>query len=200
MRLRSSASLVTLVLTLLASPAGVMADENCGPTLVDARVPSVHVFAVNDASVPADLLHRAEAEVSRIFEDIGVAVIWTPAWPCGGQRPLIVRITAREMPERIVSPSTLGFTPGERGRRGVLAYVFYTRVAQASQKYLASIDKILAVTIVHELGHMLLPYGSHATSGVMSAKWDESHFRLATCGDLLFMPEVAAQIRNGLPR
>lgn len=177
-----------------------MADDACEPTLVDAGVPSVHVFAVNDPTVPAELLHRAEVEVSRIFDDIGVAVIWMTAWPCEGRPPLTVRITAREMSEKVASPSTLGITPGERGERGVLAFVFYRRVAQASQKYSASIDKILAVTIVHELGHMLLPYGSHATSGIMSAEWDESHFRLATCGGLLFTPDGAALIRQGLTR
>lgn len=200
MRLRSSVSRVTLVVTLLGSPASVGADEKCGPLVTDSAVPSVHVFVVNEARVPADLLHRVEAEVSRIFDEIGVAMLWTTAWPCDGQRTLLVRITAREMPEKIVSSSTLGITPRNPGERGVRAYVFYRRVAQASQKYSASIDKILAVTIVHELGHMLMPYGSHAKSGVMSAKWDESHFRLATCGSLLFTPDGAAVIRSGLGR
>ena len=200
MRLQSSVSRVTIFVTLLGFPASVMADENCGQLPTDSAVPSVQVFAVNDARVPVGVLHRVQAEVSRIFDTIGVVVTWAPAWPCDGQRTLVVRITAREMPETMVSPSTLGITPSNPGERGTLAYVFYARVAQASEKYSASIDTILAVTIVHELGHMLMPYGSHAKSGVMSAQWNESHFRLASCGFLLFTPDVAALIRSGLGR
>jgi hypothetical protein len=186
--------------TLLVSPASLMAGENCWQTPIDSAAASVRVFVINDARAPVNLLHRVEAEVSRIFDAIGVVVLWAPAWPCDGRHPLIVRLAAREMPETLVSPSTLGITPSASEGQGTLAYVFYARVVQASQKYSASVDKVLAVTIVHELGHMLLPYGSHAKSGVMSAQWDQSHFRLASFGLLLFTPDAAALIRSGLGR
>jgi hypothetical protein len=58
--------------------------------------------------------------------------------------------------------SVLGYTLAARGERGSWAYVFWWRLQRASQKFTTSIDKVLAVAIAHELGHMLLPDGKHA--------------------------------------
>jgi hypothetical protein len=57
-----------------------------------------------------------------------------------------------------------------------------------------------AVAIAHEIGHMLLPDGKHAKSGLMAAPWDPSHFRSASAGLLLLSEASAELIRRELER
>jgi hypothetical protein len=71
--------------------------------------------------------------------------------------------------------------------------VFWSRVERASSSFTASLDRVLAVAIAHEIGHMLLPDGKHAKSGLMAAPWDPSHFRSASAGLLLFS-EASAEL------
>jgi hypothetical protein len=69
-------------------------------------------------------------------------------------------------------------------------------VERASQAFTASLDKVLAVAIAHELGHMLLPSGKHSKFGLMRAPWDANHFRSASAGLLTFSDDSARRIRQ----
>ena len=107
--------------------------------------------------------------------------------PDAGIRLRVVSITTWEPPENNrVQPSVLGFTQTAPGKRGTRGYVFWRRVERASLAFTASLDKLLAVAIAHEIGHMLLPNGKHAKRGLMVAPWDASHFRAASAGLLAF--------------
>ena len=50
----------------------------------------------------------------------------------------------------------------------------------------------------HEMGHLRLPYGSHAASGIMKAGCDTQQARLASTHSLTFEPRQAALIRARL--
>jgi hypothetical protein len=45
------------------------------------------------------------------------------------------------------------------------------------------------------MGHLLLPYGSHAVSGLMKERWDHQQALLAATGSLTFEPSQATLIR-----
>ena len=160
--------------------------------------PTVLVLLQNDASVPSDVAGRAQAEVTRLCDLMGVKVAWVTEIPEPGRRARVVSLVTWEPVDRAIPESVLGLTYADRGRRGTLAYVFWRRVERASQKFTASLPNLLAVAIAHELGHMLLPDGSHAKHGLMETPWNSAHFRSASAGLLHFSTETGALIRRGL--
>ncbi len=148
----------------------------------------------NEANVPSELVAMAQAEVARLFDDIGVSIAWVVEVPTSGEPLRVVSLTNWE-PSAHIDASVLGYTQVAPGKRGLRAYVFWRRVEDASRKFTAGVDKILAIAIAHELGHMLLPDGKHAKTGLMQAPWDANHFRSAAAGLLLFSRETAQTIR-----
>ena len=67
-----------------------------------------------------------------------------------------------------------------------------------AERYDVSPVLVLACTIAHELGHLLLPAPSHAPEGLMRACWSRDEFHRAAQGQLGFMPVDVARIRAGL--
>jgi hypothetical protein len=161
--------------------------------------PTLFVMLQNEANVESDLAAKAQSEVARLFDLINVNLMWVTEVPAAGIRLRVVSVTTWEPPDRIPA-SVLGYTQVAPGKRGTRAYVFWSRVERASSSFTASLDKVLAVAIAHEIGHMLLPDGKHAKSGLMSAPWDPSHFRSASAGLLLFSEASAELIRRELDR
>jgi hypothetical protein len=128
---------------------------------------------------------------------IDVDLIWLTKVPGPDTRLHIISLVPWEPKGDKIAPSVLGYTPASPGRRGILGYVFLRRVEQASKRFKARVDHVLAVSIAHELGHMRLPDGSHSKTGIMQAPWDSTHFRSASAGLLFFSDETAALIRRG---
>lgn len=160
--------------------------------------PTVWAMLHNEAKAQEPLVDGVQAEVARLYALIDIDLIWVTKVPSPDKRLHVVCLVTWEPSENSLPSSALGYTLTSPGHRGILAYVFLRRVERASQKFKARVDNVLAVSIVHELGHMLLPDGSHAKAGLMQAPWDNTHFRLASAGLLLFSEETAALIRRGL--
>ncbi len=116
--------------------------------------------------------------------------------PEPGTRLRVVSITTWEPSDQKVQPSVLGYTQVAEGKRGVRGYVFWRRVELASLTFTARLDRLLAVAIAHEVGHMLLPNGRHAKRGLMTAPWDSGHFRAASAGLLAFAADSALLIQR----
>jgi hypothetical protein len=154
----------------------------------------------NDANVPSELLERARGDVTRLFGLIDVDIAWVIDVPKPGTRLRVVSITTWEPPDQKVQPSVLGYTQVAPGKRGIRGYVFWRRVELTSLTFTARLDKLLAVAIAHEVGHMLLPDGSHAKGGLMRAPWDAGHFRAASAGLLTFSSDSAALIQREIAR
>jgi hypothetical protein len=131
---------------------------------------------------------------------IDVDLTWVTEVPAAGTRLRVVSVTTWEPPDQRVPASVLGYTQVAPGKRGTRAYVFWSRVERASLNFTASLDKVLAVALAHEIGHMLLPDGKHAKSGLMAAPWDPGHFRSAAASLLLFSKASAELIRSELER
>src|SRR4030095_6353445 len=152
------------------------------PAVAGPVRPQVYVLLKNDARAEQGLVDGAKAELARLYALIEVELIWvTEVQP--PEKPLhVICLVAREPAGQSLPESALGYTPARPGTRGVLAYVFLRRIERASQRFKARIDFVLAVSIGHELGHMLLTDGSHAKSGLMRVRWDDMDFGSASAG------------------
>ena len=149
-------------------------------------------------SVPDDVIGGARAEVSRIYQAIGVQVIWTDQAPKDGGRHLVVAIVSEHM------STWLKAGPAAMATAFVAdndAYVMIERVerfARTSRTWGHGLSITLGLTIAHEMGHLLLKSTSHAVAGLMSAIWGLADAQLAASGRLLFTPREAELIRKGL--
>src|SRR4051794_1485590 len=138
--------------------------------------PQVSVLVRNEASVDQKLVDRAKAEVTRLYALIDVQLIWVAKVPMPERRLVVICLVTREPGGTSLPESALGYTPAKPGERGVLAYVFLRRIERVSERFKARIDFVLAVSIAHELGHMLVPDGVHTKRGLMRAEWDDVDF------------------------
>ena len=184
----SIAGLVAGVLVIAGLPQTNTAEQ---PLL------AVRIVLWNDNAVRADVAAAARAEVARLYKLIDVDIVWVTE-PAAVSRDLrYIKLTTRA-PERDRSPNALGMVPAEPGKRGVFGYVFWRRIRLLSVKCAVDAEALLPAVIAHEIGHMLLPEGSHSTTGLMRGAWSVEHCRSAATGNLHFERESASLIRRGL--
>ncbi len=170
----------------------------------DAPVLVLHAY--NYAQVAPDILDRAQKETCRVYREAGVGVQWvdqTAPFECGTDGPLhlAVAILSQEMTERKgAREDAMGVAPGTVQQRGRMAYIFYDRVADTAARHGQCVSEILGSVIAHEVGHLLLPYGSHSGEGVMRGEWDQRQIQLAAISALSFTPPQRQAIRSTLTR
>ena len=178
------------------SIAALVCAAGSGTEAISGTV-GMRVIVQNDGVAPAELLARSQIEVAELFRSIDVAVTWVnePVDEARGVR--VVKITNWEPPDRAVGKAALGVTyTGQHGTKR--AYVIWPRVQRLAQRASVRLDSLLAVAIAHEMGHMVLPNGSHAKRGVMRETWDANDLRSASAGLLRFSRESAVMIAYGL--
>ena len=176
------------------------------PAAADPRPSLSIVLQVPDGdSIRPNVVSRAKAEMSRIYRDAGIDIVWTREAP---DPQLTLTILSRELTDQMtVATTALGGAVGTREYRGRRAYVFYNRVERVARTYLNTSRRrgtndtdnviVLAHAMAHEIGHLLLPYG-HSATGLMRADWDAKDMRLAVHGRLNFTSEQAELIRTRL--
>jgi hypothetical protein len=157
--------------------------------------PQVFVVFLNVAKLSAGLVERAQTEVSRIFKEIDIEIVWVAEIPRDYQRVRVLSVTGYEPSSSEAAGTVLGFTQTVPEGRGTRAYVFYPRIVRMAQKFNVMLEKLLAVAMAHELGHMLMPDASHGAQGIMRAPWDYFDLRAASNGRLRFSKESAGLIR-----
>jgi hypothetical protein len=161
--------------------------------LTVALVLELHNFA---GAAPA-IVHDAEREVTRVYQDIGVRVEWDHAAARGaGQAALQIILVAHEsgLLRRTHDPIMGAATWTPTGTPVV--YVFYQRVEAEAARYSVSVAFVLACALAHELGHVLMPERGHSQDGLMRACWNGDDFQRADRGQLRFLPEQVALIRT----
>jgi hypothetical protein len=167
------------------------------PVTAQAGVASggLRVVLVNEDVVPDAVVARARAEVTRIYSQIGVDIVWVVD-PDEGSRVRVVKLTNWEPDDRSRTATALGVTvAGERSRR---AYVIWPRVQNVAWRSAVGLDAMLAVAIAHEIGHILLPHNAHGKRGLMRESWDANDLRLAAAGLLGFSRESAVKIARAM--
>jgi hypothetical protein len=176
-----------------------------------ANQPPVRVRIYDYAPVPIDVLARAQDEVRRAYAGIGVQTTWIKTQhmsdPFKGTRPnqqvnqadLIVIVLNATMTTRMAPPeNAIGMAANTPTGHGHIAYVFYDRLEVRSPQSYASSVFALAFVMAHEMGHLLLPYGSHSGAGVMRGHLNRDAFSRLDIRQLEFTPVQGRQIRESL--
>jgi hypothetical protein len=131
----------------------------------------------NGASVPEATLKSAKVEVERLFSAASLTIAWVSTIERG---TFGIQVTVRRQPGRGpggMASSALGATVEEDHRQGGSSFVFYERVLTFAHDHHRSVDAILAYTIAHEMGHLLLPAPAHTATGLMKAEWSDDDIR-----------------------
>jgi hypothetical protein len=82
--------------------------------------------------------------------------------------------------------------------RGMQVTIFEDRVETVSRTAHASFYRVLAHTLAHELGHVLLRSKLHGKSGLMKANWTENDWQRAAVTMIPFSPDDVRSIARQL--
>jgi hypothetical protein len=164
------------------------------------------------ARVRDESLARASDIVSRLYGKIGVRTEWI-----GVVRPRERRTDSdgREGSRRsqIGQVTILVLTPqmADRGRMGKdvlglaavpeegmgrIAYVIYDRVRASAAAAAMNEIELLGFVMAHEIGHLLLPRGSHLKDGVMKGHLERRDLQQLDVRTMEFTATEASQIRD----
>ena len=160
---------------------------------------TVVVHVSNLAGVPATVVRDAQADVTALFREVGVAVRWVDDVPHVGAHVEARLILLPRADGALRTRSTVVFGAASRTPGGLgTAWVFYRRVADHAERHALFASRLLACAIAHELGHVLQRAPGHSDSGLMRATWRAAEFRSAALGQLRFTSADAAAFT--LPR
>jgi hypothetical protein len=153
---------------------------------------SIRVLAVNQAEVPDLTLREAERQATRIFSGLGVALLWTNTKPSEPYYEAAAQVRIFIVPDsRTEQHRRLAIAQSE----SMAAYAFYKRIDGVAEHNGVDVAALLGYVIAHEMGHLLLPYDSHAARGVMRTDWDRSQLENMAKGLLTFTPPQAGLLR-----
>jgi hypothetical protein len=173
--------------------AGLMlAGGLCGRAA--ASPPSIAVVAFNQAGVANDTLARAKTEVTRIFGEAGVDVIWMDPAAVESAGAFAIQILVRT---RAVdgAGSIMGTALGDTHETGGSALVYYDCVLRSAHERKQDVARLLGYAMAHEMGHLVLPRSAHSPSGIMRPAWDGDDLRHVASGSLQFTAVQASAIR-----
>ena len=169
-------------------------------------LPVISIGLDDYGNVPVGQLIHAQADVAQVYCDVGIEIAWretrhlstlTPPAPArftSSKPGLTIIILSPDMVTRMAPPSTaLGTAPGSLDGPGHIAYVFYSRLPILNG---GNDDEIIGLVIAHEIGHLLLPYGSHSDTGIMRGQWDFRELRRISLHALGFTRFQAQEIRR----
>jgi hypothetical protein len=162
----------------------------------DREVLTIVLRVTDHAGTHSADLARAQAEIERIYEAIGVRVVWSDmkAGPdprvCEGFN-LFVSLLSPLMVERLssqgVEEKVLGSASNASGR----AFIYSERVRARAARSRVDGRVLLGRVIAHEIGHLVLPGADHSRAGIMTEGIDTDPTGLQA----RFMPWEARAIR-----
>jgi hypothetical protein len=168
------------------------------PTDASPSAPLPLAVAVqNNAEVSESELAAAKAQVSDIYEAIGVTIDWGTVSDRGFHLVIVRSAAAAHLG---ASDDALGLTPATLSGPGRRAYIFEDRARASFRELHMEFAALLGCAMAHELGHMLLPLHSHSETGIMRAAWDGAHLSVGTSDYLHFTPWQEKMIRQRLAR
>lgn len=176
---------------------------------VAAAETRISVMVANQAHVPASLLSEAQRVAARVFEEAGIGIHWIDcAQPefqageghckeTGDPMVLVLNILTKDRREAR-SVGAMGFAFPMFGA-GTHAAILFPRLQQFADSYvdIPGMSALLGYAIAHEMGHLLLKNLEHGP-GVMKAGWARGEYISMCRGQMVFSPEQAAQMHNGL--
>jgi hypothetical protein len=184
-------------------------------TSPDVVKPAIIIHLLNQGSVPEQILSNARSHVSRIFGSSGIDVKWA-----GSGALDVTVVLAGVDDEHVLDPGNDGRTGSalsNNGRGIRRAYILSERVKEQSWSLIKEVTStramyelpvlmnrktmeslLLGHVIAHEVGHLLLPSGSHSVQGIMAPYMRREDLRLAVSGQLRFLPRQGEWMRNVL--
>jgi hypothetical protein len=195
--------LVLTVLMIGAFPAGRAAAAET----ID--IPAIGIRIYDYAHMSPAVIARAQRIVDNVYSTIGVRPAWWPTLRADiGRQPaatghaadLTVIILSRGMERRrTFREGVVGTAPISLTEGGQIAYLLADRILEVSaySEHLAT--NVMGLVMAHEIAHLLLPYGSHSTSGVMRPRWGLEELRwLDGRPPPTFTPAHATALRHAL--
>jgi len=159
--------------------------------------PTIRLKTYNHARVPGRTLEQAQRAVTFIFKGIGVKAEWVT-----DGEPQFRILIVDKLDAAISSDDMFGYAPRDRdGTSSGMAYVAYGHVRElmgnSKREGYPPLDAadILTYLMAHEIGHLLLPAGSHTTTGIMHARWKVADFKLMGKSFMSFTPEQERLIK-----
>jgi hypothetical protein len=169
------------------------------------NVLSVRVRIRDYANIPTGCMTSAQERVKDLYAAIGVHTIWAETlhpgqvpFPAGDYIPgdLLINIVTPAMSRRMgVAEDTLGLAvtlvSGDK-----IAYLLFDRIRHVAMDSNGQAADVLGLVIAHEIGHLLLPYGSHSLNGLMRPSWRPEDFLRAIQRQPTFTQTQADRIRK----
>lgn len=193
----------TVGLIVALGPAGAERTASAG----QAEPLTIAVWVRDTADVPADVLAQARADVTQIYRQAGVEAVWLVSAPLSADHDtdpkssFVVAILSRRQVEHLppaLSRYGVGVALNSSTTRAHMAYVFYHRVEHLTGGNGIHLARVLGIAMAHEIGHLLLPYNTHAPAGLMRRNWTKEDLQLAERRELFFTAAQGALIRRGL--
>jgi hypothetical protein len=97
-----------------------------------------------------------------------------------------------------VTEHTLGVAAVTLLSGGRIAYLLFERIRHVALSSGGEAADILGLVIAHEMGHLLLPYGSHSENGLMRPSWRPEDLTLGSQPQPAFTQAQADGIREQL--
>jgi len=162
-------------------------------------------------AIPPGTLVRAQFLVSEYYRTIQVETKWRAIMrpseqsgeahkALGGEvQDLTVIIVNQSMARQMRLPANaVGSAASAPGASGRIAYIMYDRVVAAALGAGWETVDLMSVVIAHEIGHLLLPWGSHTSAGLMRKHWRMGDLRRVDRRTLTFSDDHAEHIRRVL--
>jgi len=116
------------------------------------------------------VITRAQTLAKEMFDQIGVALVWSDLKHCPETpRPIVIRLSV-DTPHEVLPRALAVSYPFE----GVHIRVFYDRVRAVTPS--CPLDVLLAHVLAHEISHMLEGTDWHSPGGMMKNRWDRNDF------------------------
>jgi hypothetical protein len=185
--------------------------------------PTLTIHVINSAHVGHQTLVEAEKIADRVYGKAGIEIRWIDASLLTGrtkedsvaQDPselslIWLDIIPRGLPEPGMHKTAMGLAPGAGPNRD-LVYVFYDRINTMARQQMrvrlggtyfrpATLAQILAYTMVHEIGHLLLNLEVHSAKGIMRGDWNLEDLHDIAYEKFVFTSQEAEVIRAEVSR
>lgn len=162
----------------------------------------IHIRLVDLVGLPEKVRKQSEAAVIGVFRRAGLDVAFVeclagedrPCREAAGPADFWLQIL-RQRPNKLHGDTT-GFAvlvPSPKAGDSYAA-VSYPMVEAAALELDASIADVLAASLAHEMGHLLLHTSGHSRTGIMNPRLDRRQMRLMERGELLFTNDQAVRL------
>jgi hypothetical protein len=195
------------ILVLLISAGIIVVDGGARAESRDELEVRVRIY--DYAGIAPDTLTEAQRYAATFYTPIGVAIDWAPTIgprarkdqerDHGRLQDCTINVLSHRMVARTKWPKdAIGVAVVAPEGGGRIAYVLYDRLKDAAAASGWPLNELLAVVIAHELGHLLMPPGSHSPDGLMHAGWEVAELRRIHAGSLAFTSDQKTLIRGRL--